>query len=152
MEFAASILTAIDFGFKTSKIIHSIISGVKDGPDNIQHTVAAVDGLLSALQQLAKCRALDKSDSEALKDRLLKCVDDLEAFNGKLKGLVIGDSEKRCGRYWKRLKSVYNEKALDKMRAVVAGHTAALSLHLTALQRCVTSCMSMPSAPWKESY
>lgn len=135
MEFAASILTAIDFGFKTSKLIHSIISGVKDGPDNVQQAATAIYDLLSALDQLSKCRALDKSGSEALRDRLLECADDLESFDGRLKGLTVGESEKRCGRYWKRLKCVYNEKALDKMRAVVAGHTAALNLHLTTLQR-----------------
>lgn len=135
MEFAASILTAIDFGFKTSKILHSVISGVKDGPENVQQAATIVYGLLSTLEQLAKCRALDESGSEALRDRLLKCVDDLESFDRKLKGLTIEDSEKRCGRYWKRLKCVYNEKALDKMRAIVAGHAAALNLHLAALQR-----------------
>lgn len=135
MEFAASIVTAIDFGFKTSKAIHFVLAGIKDGPDNVQRAAAAVYGLLSTLQQLARCRALDEFDSKALEERLLTCVDDLESFAGKLKGLTIEESEKRCGRYWKRLKAVYNEKALDKMGAVVAGHTAALNLQLSALQR-----------------
>lgn len=135
MEFVASILTTVDFGFKTSKLLYYVISGVKDGPDNVRQTAIAIYGLLSVLEQLSKCRALDESGSEALRDRLLKCVDDLESFDGRLKGLIIEEAEKRCGRYWKRLKAVYNEKALDKMRAVVVGHTAALNLHLATLQR-----------------
>ena len=137
MEFAASILTAIDFCFKTSKTLHAIISGIKDGPDNVQRAASAVNGLLSTLEQLQNCRALDESGSRALESRLLTCIDDLEAFAGKLKGLTIGDSEKRCERYWKRIMTVYNEKALDNIGAVVAGHTAALNLQLSVLQRYV---------------
>lgn len=139
MEFAASILTAIDLGFKTSKFIHSVLAGIKDGPDSVQHAATAVYGLLSTLEQLAKCRALDESSSQGLKVRLLKCVDDLEYFDDKLRGLTIKDSEKRCGQYWKRIKALYNEKALDKIGSVIAGHTAALNLELSVLQRYVGS-------------
>ena len=135
MEFAASIITAIDFGIKTSKFIHSVIHDVKDGPTNVQHAATAVSGLQLTLEQLSKCPALRQSRSEALKTRLLNCGDDLTAFDRKLKALTIEDSEKRSRRYWKRLRCAYNEKALDKIAAIVMGHTAALNLHLAALQR-----------------
>ena len=135
MEFAASIITAIDFSFKTSKFIHSFINGVEDGPENVQRAATAVSGLQLTLEQLSKCRALPQSGSEALRDRLLKCVEDLTAFGRKLEGLTIKDSEKRSRRYWKRIQCAYNEKALDKIAAIVTGHTAALNLHLAALQR-----------------
>lgn len=137
MEFAASILTAIDFGFKTSKAIHAILAGVKDGPDNVQRAAAAVYGLLSTLEQLAGCRTLEGFSNKTFKGRLLTCIDDLESFAGKLEGLNICGSEKRRGKYWKRLKAVYNENALDRIGVVVAGHTAALNFQLSVLQRYV---------------
>ena len=142
MEFAASILTAIDFCLKTSKLLHGILAGIKDGPDNVQQTATEVYGLLSTLEQIANLRVLDGPDGkliEALKSRVLICCNDLEAFEGKLRGLTVKASDRRCGRYWKTIKTVYNEKALDKMCAIVTGHTAALHLQLGALQRYVRS-------------
>ena len=137
MEFAIGILTVIDLGLKSSKFLHDVLAGVKDGPISVQRTTTEIYGLISTLEQLAECRALEM--------RLLKCADDLKIFDSKLQGLTIGDSERRFGRYWKKIKTVYNEKELDKISATVKSHATALHLQLSALQRFVVT--SSPNPP-----
>lgn len=113
-----------------------MVLGVKDDPDNVRQAASAIEGLRSAFGQLLECRTLDRSGNQALKDRLLKCGHDLNPFDEKLKGLTIRDLEKRRGRCWKRLKCVYKEKGLDKVRTIVTGHTAVLNLYVAIIQRC----------------
>jgi len=133
----ASIITLADIALKSAKAIHRVLSGVRDGPDNIKQAVVAVGGLLLTLEQLSKCRALDQNGSEALTAHVLACINDLERFHEKLKILVIGAEEQRRERYWKNIKAIFNERALVNMSSTVAGHTSTLNLALNVLQRYV---------------
>lgn len=63
MKFAASILKAVDISSKASKILHFVVLGVKDDPDNVRQAASAIEGLRSAFGQLLECRTLDRSGS-----------------------------------------------------------------------------------------
>ncbi|SPO06532.1 uncharacterized protein DNG_09222 [Cephalotrichum gorgonifer] len=130
----ANALAFVVLALKSAKTIYAVIGDLKDGPNNVRRAITNVNRLLSTLDQLSKCRALDERGSNGLADRMLTCLKDLETFSTKLEGLRVTKSEKRLGMYWKRVKAVLNEKALDNMNDVVAGHTSALNLQLAALQ------------------
>lgn len=131
----ASVLAFVGLCVQAAKVIHTVLSGVKDGPQNVQQATTDVYGLYLTLVQLSKCRVLDESGGEALKSRLLACFGDIETFADKLEKLTIDDSEGSRGKYWKRIKAILNEKSLANMSAVVVSHTSALNLQLTAIQR-----------------
>lgn len=137
MEAGANTLAFVILAIKSAKLIHTVLRSIKDGPENVRRTADDVAGLLSTLEQLSRCRALERSGCGPLEARLLRCVDDLEAFDGDIKRLEVGEGEGKRVRYWRRVKAAWGERRLDGMRVVVSGHCAALNLQLSALQRFV---------------
>ena len=131
----ASVLAFAGLGLSAAKVLHTILESIKDGPQNVQQARTDVYGLYSALLQLSRCHVLDATDCTALKARLRACVEDLERFTSKIDVLTIEESDARGAQYWKKLKAVLNEKSLLRMSRVVASHTAAIDLQLSALQR-----------------
>lgn len=145
MEAGANTLAFVILAIKTTKLIHTVLRSIKDGPENVRRTANDVAGLLSTLEQLSRCRALERSGCEPLEVRLLRCVDDLEAFDGDIKKLEVGDAEGKRVRYWKRVNAAWGERRLEGMRVIVSGHCAALNLQLSALQRFVLCFFVFPS-------
>ena len=139
LGLGASIVSFIDVGLKATKKIHSLLSGIKDGPQYVEQTSRNVYDLLSALEQISKCPMIDENNDKTLTVRLLACLNDLQMFDRELQQLSIDDSERRLGKYWKKVKTVWNEKALARMGSVISGHTAALNLHLNILHRYMCS-------------
>jgi hypothetical protein len=131
----ASVLAIIGVGRKAAKAVHTVFSGLKDGPENVRHASTNVQGLISALERLSECRVLEDDGDGPLSKRMLACVDDVEAFAAKLEKLTISDTERRRGKYWKKLRTILKEKDLDDMNRIVLSHTTALNLELNALQR-----------------
>lgn len=70
----------------------------------------------------------------ALPARIKSCADDTLIFEKKLKGLAMSD-DSGLKRRWNKLRTFVNEKYLEKMGAVIVGHTAGLNLHLQVLVR-----------------
>ena len=103
MEVAANINTFMLVSLKSAKAIKEIVSGMKDGTGNVRRTAAVIGGLISTLLLLSECCALDERGSEALQERLLACVDNLENFDQHLRELTLQKSEGRKGGYWKRI-------------------------------------------------
>lgn len=137
MEAGANTLAFVILAIKSAKLIHTVLRSIKDGPENVRRTADDVAGLLSTLEQLSRCRALDKKESGPLEARVLRCVDDLEAFGGDIKRLEVGEGEGKRVRYWKRVKAAWGERRIDGMRVVISAHCDALNLQLSALQRFV---------------
>ncbi len=133
----AGVLAFVQAGLKSTKAIHSLLSGIKGGPRIIQQATNSVENLCTVLEQLAQCRVLDGNDSEPLKNCLLACVDDVESFSKELEPLTIQGDERRLGRYWKKVKVALNEKDLERMCSVMAGHASTINLYLNTLQRYV---------------
>ncbi|GAB1318058.1 hypothetical protein MFIFM68171_08268 [Madurella fahalii] len=130
----ASVIAVITLGLKSVKTVHEILSSVKDGSGQVGQAQRNIRGLQSTLERLARCRIIEERRDEALTAKIKQCSDDMERFAKKLQKLTIDDSGSRLGGKWGKIKVFLNEKDVIRMGSVVVGHTAALNLHLKALE------------------
>jgi hypothetical protein len=116
--------------FLTVKSISDIVSTIKDGPrgvTSLSHEVAQLQDVLERLAQ-SSSQIIDEADKEALEKAATNCRDDIEVFSKKLAQQDITEVDSRKGRVWRRLKGVFNEKDLARMRDVVHDHFLGLAV------------------------
>jgi len=135
MADPASILAFVLAGLKAAKLAYAVLSSFKDGPENVKTAMADVESLLSTLEQLAVCRALEGQSGEALRAPMNACLHDIELFARELESLSPGTQSSRGARYWKKFRAAWEEKTLSKMSARVASHRASLNFCLNVIQR-----------------
>ena len=129
-------LAFITIALQSAKKISAFLDGVKDGPDNIARAVVAVTMLQSTLAQLARCRVITEDASSAIiQAQIRSCSEDLTSFTSKLSKLQIVDTQGVGSKTWRRLRTVFNEKELDRMTVAVGTHSSNLGLWLLSSQR-----------------
>ncbi|CAI4212638.1 unnamed protein product [Parascedosporium putredinis] len=133
VSLGASAVAFLGVGIHAARALHAILSGIKDGPENVKRASDSVWGLVPILEDLARRRALGQDGKAVLERRLLMCVEDLEGFASKIDRISLSDSERRRGKYWKKVRMVFSEKALATMCAVTSGHVAAINLQLNVM-------------------
>ncbi len=101
----ASILAFVLAGLKAAKIAYAALSSFKDGPENVKKATADVEALLSALERLSKCRALEQQSGEALRAPMDACLNDIELFARELTNLTLESHSSRGEKFWKRFRA-----------------------------------------------
>jgi hypothetical protein len=122
--------------FLAAKSISDIVSSIKDGPRGVaslSHEVAQLQDVLERLAQ-SPSQTMDTADKEALEKAATNCRDDLEVFSTKLAQQTLDGADSRKGRVWRRLKGVFDERGLARMRDVVHDHFLGLTVVLGQLQ------------------
>ncbi|KAL2169553.1 hypothetical protein VTG60DRAFT_5946 [Thermothelomyces hinnuleus] len=132
----SGVLAFVLLALKSAKVAHEILSSFKDGPENVKRAKADVESLLSVLERLSHCRALEANDDNgAFFVAVGSCLRDVQSFDKQLSRLVPkAKISSRRSNYWKRLMAVWEEEMISKTSARLASHAANLSLHLSALQ------------------
>lgn len=133
----ASVLAFIAIALKSTKAVYQIVSGIKDGPAQVQRLASTLQGLLGTLEQLSKSKAFTESDSGLdlveIEWLVKRCSEDMISFDGKLKRLGTS-STRGLGNVWKKVKIVLQEKDLEHMWTVVQGHFDILGARLSLFQ------------------
>ena len=133
----ASVLAFVVLALKSAKVIHEVLSAVKDGPENVRHLVsdvAQLQGILERLSRLQLGTAVGNGDAKSLEAVVKRCADDVGTIESRLQRLSILPSDKRVGKLWKRLVAAIGEKDLAKMQDTVRGHYMMLNVHLLLTQ------------------
>ena len=80
---AASVTAVVAVAFQSIQVIHDVISGIRNGPDQIRRLVISVEDLRGILDQLQNYNDGDSGLILAIKN----CGEDLEVFKIKLRKL-----------------------------------------------------------------
>ncbi len=132
----ASVIAFITLAIQPAKTISSLVAGIKDAPDNVRRTASTVLMLQRALEQLAQCRQMSGAAfPEGIEAQIKICSDDLAGFASTLGKLRILDTDGRSRQAWKRVRTMFDEKELDRMTHIMAAHSSILSLSLQSTQR-----------------
>ncbi|KAL9634727.1 MAG: hypothetical protein Q9164_003916, partial [Protoblastenia rupestris] len=129
---AASVITVFGLALSSTKVIYSVVSGIKNGPKAIQQIMSSLQDLLKLLQQLIGCTDQFYLAAD-LEDSVGRCAQDLKAFEHQLAKLSLS-ADNRAVRVWKNVKATFQEKDLERMSALVQRHVAALSLQLQIVE------------------
>ena len=154
MDGGASILAFVLCGLKSIKLIHGVISSVKDGPPKLSQLEGAISSLHDQLEQMRDDPTLPTippNQTEALKRLLERCNADIGYFEKKISKLSISDDEKLRGKLWKRLRLAFAEKDIPFMLAVISGHVDSLSLQANIRQTASLAGISSQNAHIKEA-
>ncbi len=135
----ASVLPFVVLCIQSVKVVYVVISSIKDAPKNVRQLHQETSSLLSTLERLSACRVLREEGrrDDALLANIKACREEIDTYATKLRGMAPapGGAHRRLEIQWKRLKAVLSEKDMAKMSAAMTVHTAALGLHLNAIQR-----------------
>lgn len=133
----SGVLTFITVALSSVQAIHKFVSSFSDGPQNLSRAADSLKYLQAILLQLSHSRALQNAPEQSFLEQIKRCKDDLAYFAEKLRGLEPSESERRVGKFWKRVKTAFGEKELRDLQDVVDHHSQALDSFLTILQRYV---------------
>lgn len=135
LTIGATVLPFVIMFLQSIKISCGVLSTYKDGKEQVNHLIKNTESLLSTLDRLSRSRAISEGRDEALATKIEACAGDIEVYDKKLKAMAVGGADPLAERQWKKLKAFFNTKGLAKMSAVMAEHTAALSLYLNTIDR-----------------
>ena len=131
---AASVITIVSLALSSSQVIYNTVSGIRNGPENLEQLITGLQSLLSVLQQLQ-----GSSDSlylaVNLPEQVQRCAANLKSFEKKLERLSSSTYNKTAN-LCKNFKVVLQSKDLDRMVALIQQDVGTLSLQLQIIQRC----------------
>ena len=134
----ASVLALVGFALQSTKTIYQAISGIKNGPVQVQQLASAVHNLHLVLTQISTCRAVKLAGPETnlkvIADLVEACNKNVSRYENELTKVQISLNDKKAGKAWKKIKTVLQENDLQRMWAEVNHHVAALGLQLHLLQ------------------
>ena len=134
----ASILALVGFALQSTKTIYQAISGIKNGPEQVQKLASAVHNLQLVLEQISTCQAVKLAGTETnlkvITDLIEACNKNVSRYENKLTKVRISLNDKKVGKAWKKIKAVLQENDLQRMWTEVNNHVAALGLQLNLLQ------------------
>ncbi|KAH9892328.1 hypothetical protein F4778DRAFT_784689 [Xylariomycetidae sp. FL2044] len=135
MEVAASAVTFGVVGLQSIKLLHDVLSTVRDWPADVGNVSGDVAQLRSVLERLVSPSPPNHRDlAESMKDLIQLCERDVEQYAQRLRHFAVSSDERRRGKLWKRLKGVLDEKDLRKMQTVIGSHVQKLSLRIALFQ------------------
>jgi hypothetical protein len=131
----ASVIAFVGLALSSAKVIHDVLSAVRDGPRNVQHLADEVKQLQDILERITQLQVdrIGSTDLAELASLSTRCKTDLAEFASKLGRLHLTQDDRRFGRVWRRLKTAFTEKDLERMRDAIRDYTAALNIRLTLL-------------------
>lgn len=134
----ASVLALVGFALQSTKTIYQAISGIKNGPEQVQQLASAVYNLQLVLTQISTCRAVKLAGPETnlkvITDLIEACNKNVSTYENELMKVQISLNDKKAGKAWKKIKTVLKENDLRRMRTEVNNYVAALGLQLNLLQ------------------
>lgn len=129
----ANVLAFVLLGLKSAKFIHETLSAVKDGPEIVQRVARDILQLHWILERVHQSRAA--ADDESLLFHAQQCVDDLGSLAEIVQRLQLATNERLTGRFWKRIKTVLNEKDLARISTQVTQKASLLDFRINLLSR-----------------
>lgn len=125
----------VGLALSSAKVIHDVLSAATDGPRNVQHLADEVKQLQDILERITQLQVdrICSTDLAELDSLSTRCKTDLAEFASKLGRLHLTQDDQRFGRVWRRLKTAFTEKDLERMRDAIRDYTAVLNIRLTLL-------------------
>lgn len=139
---AASLTALVGFALQSSSFIYQIVNTILDGPNQIKSLASRVNGLHTALIQIAELLhsqpPLGQDQNHPLFKRLRSalqaCAEDLQKLQLKLQKLNRSH-EKGLRRAWYIVKSVLGAKEFEDADTIIKEHVQNLGLHLEIIGR-----------------
>jgi hypothetical protein len=139
---AASIIALVTVALQSASAIHAVVSGIRDGPEQVSQLILALEGLNGVLQQLSRLQALrqdgNREDLSDLENLMGSCVKDIDRFRRMLAKLQHVHADKTLGRAWKQVKSILHKEEFREMRQTMNDYVSRLNLQLNIVQRYIT--------------
>ena len=141
---AASVLGIAGTALKCSQTIYKLLASIKNQPRHIRNLTSAVQNLQLVLSRVTASTAVrfvgDANDLEPLSIVLRSCWEDIHHYEGVIRRITLVHNDSRVGRSWKLVRSVLQEKDLQKMWTELHHHFGMISicfdlLHLSSAQR-----------------
>lgn len=128
----SGVLAFVVLALKSAKVIHAVLSAVKDGPQSLDHLVGDIALLQGILERLSSLQpdSINDGDARALELAASRCADDVAHIEAKLQRLSIRRTDKHVGKLWKRLVTAVSERDLIQMQGLVRGHFTMLHAQL----------------------
>ena len=134
MDVAASLLALVSFALNSIKTTHEIISTILDGP---QIVVSAANSLCNAariLEELQRDRSQIPHDFSHALEGYRRILD---AFQHKLSKLETSSTHGTFRRAWVRIKTVLQEKDIQRLHQNTMDFTSFVTNHRMLEQRWV---------------
>ncbi|KAF8241495.1 hypothetical protein K440DRAFT_642216 [Wilcoxina mikolae CBS 423.85] len=129
LGIAASIIAVITAALQSAKVIHQILSGIKDGPHHVVELSTKVNDSQAILKQLQN---FDRSRNvfDELKKSIVPCADDLAVFETKLAKLQNTPGEGRWVRIRKGVGIVLREGDFLSMHRKISHYIKVLGVQV----------------------
>jgi len=142
VSVAASLTALVGFALQSSSFIYQIVNAIHDGPNQIKSLASRVNGLHTALIQIAGLlhpqpplgRDQNHPLFKRLRSALQACAEDLQKLQLKLQKLNRSH-EKGLRRAWYAVKSVLGAKEFEDAEGIVREHIQNLGLQLEIIGR-----------------
>ncbi|KAI9664933.1 MAG: hypothetical protein M1821_006381 [Bathelium mastoideum] len=132
----SALLAFIGLGLTCTKSLYQVLSGYRDGPEQVKALASAIKDLETILMQLQSCRALldSQADLENIKTLIEACNQDLLRYQRSLQKLQPNPNAAKVKQAWKRLTAAFDEKPFKQIWTEVNYHCQALGFQLQLLQ------------------
>ena len=127
---AASVTAIVTIAFQSIQVIHDVVCGIRNGPDQIRRLSESIEYLREILDQIRGNTGGDASFVHSMKI----CAEDLEAFKIKLRKLKT-PGETRIRTAWEKVVMFLKREEFEEMQIIIQRHCTALSLRLNTSQR-----------------
>lgn len=138
MEAGASLMTLIVLALQSIKFIYETVSGIRDGPKQIQELAAEIKALEAILSQLESSSIVGEGAGHPsyteIKQLIINCCEDVSRYEELLKKLEPSDSEKKLGLLWRRVKTVLKEKDIQRLLNAIQRYVGKLGMNFNLLQ------------------
>ncbi|KAI1454940.1 hypothetical protein F4805DRAFT_438037 [Annulohypoxylon moriforme] len=123
----ANVLAFVLLALKSAKTSYETISAIKDGPEIVRQVAANINQFYWILYGLRNSPA---AIDDSLMGHLKTCCEQLNSAASFIEKLQISPSERRAGRFWRRLKAFLGEKDLDQLNVQLTMNIGILNLKL----------------------
>lgn len=135
---AAAVLAFAGLAAKSTKNIYLTICGIKGGPKQLQDIASAVKELEQILSQIERSSILREADTSLdlveLKTLLERCEKDIEGYERVLQRLQISPLEKGPCKTWKKVKTMLQDKDLQRTWDGIQHYVTTLGLQVQFIQ------------------
>jgi hypothetical protein len=139
---AASIVALVTVALQSASAIHAVVSGIRNGPEQVSQLILALESLNGVLQQLSRLQTIrqdgSREDLSDLENLMGSCVKDINRFRRMLAKLQHVPADKTLGRAWKQVKPILHKEEFREMRQTIHDYISRLNLQLNIIQRYVT--------------
>lgn len=145
MEAAASMIAIAAFSSQSAKVLYETVQGIRDAPEIAKDLLTAIESLQHLLQQPDQL-AIHCSSSghyvakvvwQPLEKQAQQCSQDLRRMCEKTACLVGTSTHRSLGRAWRRVRTVLNERDIQRMWSGINHHVSVLGVLLEVVNRFV---------------